>query len=48
MVGKRRIRRWSCEGHVEEFEDVRPIVARSPGPESQFGGNLAQLGPALP
>jgi hypothetical protein len=28
MVGKRRMRLWSCEGHSEGLEDLRPIAER--------------------
>jgi hypothetical protein len=26
QVGKKRMRLWSCEGHVEGLEDLRPIA----------------------
>jgi hypothetical protein len=32
QVGKRRMRLWSCEGHAEGLDDLRPI-ARSLAPK---------------
>ncbi len=28
MVGRKRMRLWSCTGHVEGLEDLRPVQAR--------------------
>jgi hypothetical protein len=25
MVGKKRMRLWSCDGHAEGLEDLRPV-----------------------
>jgi len=29
MVGKKRMRLWSCEGHVDGLEDLRPVGKRN-------------------
>jgi hypothetical protein len=29
QVGKKRMRLWSCEGHSEGLEDLRPIPKRA-------------------
>ena len=29
MVGKKRMRLWSCEGHAEGLGDLRPVNPRS-------------------
>jgi hypothetical protein len=28
IVGKKRMRLWSCEGHIEGLESVRPVNQR--------------------
>ena len=35
MVGKRRMRLWSCDGHVDGLEDVRPVGGRSQGMQTR-------------
>jgi hypothetical protein len=30
QVGKKRMRPWSCEGHVEGLDDLRRVHRRSP------------------
>jgi len=37
MVGKKRMRLWSCEGHSEGLEDLRPIRTATRGTSTRNG-----------